>query len=88
MASSSSRVAVGRKRLTLEQRVEVIQLSNNAGKSTRKLAESFGCGKTQIIKILKNKDKILTAWTSNEGPATTKRVNTEKFGKINHLLWE
>ena len=50
-----------RKCLTLCQKVEVIRTFQNRRESTRKLAKRFECGKTQIIKILKNKESILEA---------------------------
>ena len=40
-----------RKCLTLGQNVEVIRAFQNRRESTRKLAETFECGKTQIIKL-------------------------------------
>ena len=65
----------------------MIHASKNHGESTRKLATKFECGKTQIIKILKNKDSILETWMSN-GAANNKRSNNEKFAKINRMLWD
>lgn len=76
-----------RKCLTLKEKVEVIQKSNE-GNSTRKLAKMFGCGKTQIVNILKVKAKVLELWNSNEGTLSQKRLRVEKYGKINGLLWE
>ena len=76
-----------RKCLTLGQKVEVIRAIQNRRESTRKLAKRFECGKTQIIKILKNKESILEAWSSNSA-TNCKRSNNEKFEKINSLLWE
>ena len=51
------------------------------------LAKRFECGKTQIIEILKNKESILEAWSSNSA-TNCKRSNNEKFVKINSLLRE
>ena len=45
-------------------------------------------GKTQIVKILKQKAKILESWNSNEGAQSQKRLNVEKYGEINGLLWK
>ncbi|GBM21490.1 hypothetical protein AVEN_249918-1 [Araneus ventricosus] len=47
--------------LTLEQRITVIE-SHEKGNSERKLADIFGCGKTQINKILKDKIMIRKEW--------------------------
>ena len=54
-----------RKRLTLKEKVEVIRKSNE-GNSSRKLVQMVDCGKTQIVKILKQKATILELWNSNE----------------------
>ena len=47
-----------RKCLTLKEKVEVIRKSNE-GNSSRKLAQMSDCGKTEIVKILKQKATIL-----------------------------
>ena len=67
--------------------MEVIHKFQNRRESTRKLAERFECGKAQIIKILKDKESILEAWSLNSA-TNFKRSNNEKFEKINSLLWE
>ncbi|XP_068684888.1 tigger transposable element-derived protein 6-like [Montipora foliosa] len=76
-----------RKCLSLKEKIEVIRKSNE-GNSMRKLAKIFDCGKTQIVKILKQKAKILESWNSNEGAQSQKRLNVEKYGEINGLLWK
>lgn len=48
----------------------------------------FDCGKTQIVKILKQKATILELWNSNEETQSQKRLNVEKYSEINGLLWE
>lgn len=48
----------------------------------------FDCGKTQIVKILKQKATILELWNSNEQTQSQKRLNVEKYSEINGLLWE
>ena len=60
----SKEPTAGRKCLTLREKIEVIQLSGTGGISTRKLADRFGGGKTQITKALKNKQKIMSEWNS------------------------
>ena len=65
----------------------MIRAFQNRRESTRKLAKRFECGKTQIIKILKNKESILEAWSSDSA-TNCNRSNNEKFEKINSLLWE
>ena len=46
----SKEPTAGRKCVTLREKIEVIQLSGTGGISTRKLADRFGCGGTQITK--------------------------------------
>jgi len=58
----------------LEKKVEIIKhTQSNPGLSLRSLESLFGCGKTQIGKILKNKESILASYQSN---ASGSRVHT------------
>ena len=84
----SAKVKRERKFLTLSEKAEVIQISNQEGASTRKLARRFGCGRTQIVTTLKEKEKILSMWTSSDGKNFPKRPRTEKYPEINNLLWK
>ena len=60
--------------LYLEKKVEIIKhTQSNPGLSLRSLEIIFGCGKTQIGKILKNKESILASYQSN---ASGSRVHT------------
>ena len=55
MASNKKRMY-----LSLEKKVEVIKhTEKNPGCSLRSLEAIFGCGKTQVGKILKNRESIL-----------------------------
>ncbi|GBN23659.1 Tigger transposable element-derived protein 4 [Araneus ventricosus] len=72
--------------LTLEQRIEVIE-SHGKGNSERKLSDIFGCGKTQINKILKDKITIRKEWENFEF-RDVKRMRMEKFPEINEALIE
>lgn len=72
--------------LTLGQRIEVIE-SHEKGNSERKLSDIFGCGKTQINKILKDKVAIRKEW-ENFKFRDVKRMRTEKFLNINEALME
>ena len=84
----SKEPTAGTKCLTLREKIKVIQLSGTGEISVRKLADRFGCGKTQITTALKNKQKIMPEWNSNKSSSTQKRSNNEKFSDINQLLWE
>ena len=73
--------------LTLKQKVEVIRtVEKNGGMSIRELLD---CGKTQIAKILKSKESILSMYESN---ASSSRVLTSKTcgrqSDINKSLYE
>ena len=46
-----------KKTLTLKEKVDVIKYQDKAGCESRRLAEEFFFGKTQILSILKNRDK-------------------------------
>ena len=60
--------------LTLDKKVELIKYTQiNSRVSARALGEVFDCGKTQVGKILKNKDSLLTMYESN---ASGNRVHT------------
>lgn len=83
----SKKPTAGRKCLTLKEKIEVIQLSGTGEISTIKLADRFGGGKTQITKVLKNKQKIMSEWNSNESSSTQKRSKNGKFSDVNQLLW-
>ena len=76
-STSSTEASGSRKCLTLKEKIEVIQLSGKGGISTRKLVSRFGCGKTQIMKVLKNKEKIMSGWNCNEKSAMQKRWKVE-----------
>ena len=79
--------------LTLKQKVEVIRtIEKNRGMSLRELSQQFDCGKTQIAKILKSKEPILSMYESN---ASSSRVLTSKtcgrqseYGDVNKSLYE
>lgn len=46
-----------RKRLNLEDKVEIIKYAKKSGLSVRLLANKYEVGKTQIADLLKNKDE-------------------------------
>ena len=77
--SSTSVSSVARKELTLKQRVEVIDYNKKHPLiSSRKLADIFGCGRSQIQLILKKKDNIIFEYETN-APASRKRHQGTHF---------
>ena len=84
----------GRKKrndLSLKMKYEVIKAAErepNVG--TRKLADTFKCGKTQIQTIIKNKQHIKDLYVSNASSSLTqykKRSRTSEYADINEALY-
>ena len=57
-----------RKVLTLDERVKVIK-QLESGKSSRKVADEFGVGRTQIQETLKRKREIFEDYDNNLNPS-------------------
>ena len=55
-----------KKTLTFKGKVDVIKYKDKSGWEGQSLAEKFFVGKTQILSILKNWDKILYEFKTNE----------------------
>ena len=53
----------------------------------RELTELFECGKTQIAKILTNKEALVGEFESNRSLSTRKRSHSSKFSNINTALY-
>ncbi|GBN46459.1 hypothetical protein AVEN_219399-1 [Araneus ventricosus] len=72
--------------LNLEQRIEILRQYEN-GKSARKLAELFYCRRTQINKIIKEKDLILKEYEDFKFRGV-KQMRHEKYVDINEAVLE
>lgn len=59
-------MAQKRIRLTLQEKVEIINVYENEKLSVRDMAARFADGKTQINDILRNKKVIIKSWTENK----------------------
>ena len=81
-----------RNSLTLKQRVEVIEtFQRSPGMNTRALGALFGCGKTQIGQILKNKESVLSQYAANisgSGMHTSKALRSSEYSEINKALFD
>ena len=58
---------------------------------TRELSQVFDCGKTQISKIIKNKDSILSMYEANVSHTTkhdSKMSRVSEYADINKALYE
>lgn len=69
-----------RKRLSIKEKIEIIDESEKSGSSTRKLAEKFRVGKTQVTTLLQNKEEVRKLYREG-GNAYQKR----KFPKTEGL---
>ena len=86
MASTSK--SVSRKELTLQQRVDVIKYSkSHPGVGSRAIAQLFSCGRTQIQKILNEKEAILTDFETN-APNSRKRCRGPAYADINDAMYQ
>lgn len=78
-----------RKVLTLEERVKVLD-HHAKGKKPQAIATMMGCGRTQISKIIQQKESITQLWQSGEGRAEQKIVKKRKlcYDKLDDLVWD
>ena len=77
--------------LSLEKKVEVINhLQKHPGTPIRALGEIFGCGKTQIAQIVKNKESILSLFQANVSGSRvhTSKPCTSEYAKVNESLYK
>ena len=77
--------------LSLDKKVEVIKhWQKNAGTYIRALGEKFGCGKTQIAYILKNKESILSLFHANSSGSRvhTSKSRTSEYVEVNEALYK
>ena len=89
MASKPSTQVSKRNYLSLEKKLQVIKhLQENPGTSIRALGEKFGCGKTQIAYILKNKEPILSLFYDNSSGSRvhTIKSRTSEYFEVNEAL--
>ena len=64
-ASNTTPSKSNRNELTLEQKIDVIREHELSNIGSRKLAEKFKCGKSQICRILKRKRELEDEWALN-----------------------
>ena len=71
-----------RNELSLKERVSVIEYAQKNPKTgTRKIAEVFKCGRTQIQSILKNREALLSEYEAN-APASRERHRRSSFEDV------
>ena len=81
-------MAKKRKFFSLAEKIKIITYAGeNPDFGSRKLAEVFGCGKTLIQTLLKQKEDLLADWKSHENSSIKKRGRSEEFADINNAVW-
>ena len=76
-----------RNELSLKSKVEVIEYAKkNPSQSSRKIAEVFNCGRTQIHGIFKKRDAILSEYEAN-APTSQKRHRGTEFSDVNEAMY-
>ena len=92
MAAASGQAkgcSTGRKDLTLKEKFELIQQFK--GLKARELAALYGCGKTQVYSVLKNKAQITASYEASlekNATLTTRRNRKSPNGELNQLFYE
>ena len=82
---------VKRHYLALDKKVELIKYAQkNPRVGARALGEMFDCGKTQVGRILKSKESLLTMYESNASGSrvhTSKILRPSEFEEVNKSLY-
>ena len=74
--------------LSLGNRVEVIDYAKkNPGVGTRRIAEIFKCGRTQVQAILKTKESIIADFETN-APASRKCSHGTRYQNVDDAVYE
>ena len=78
--------------LSLAERIQVIE-ARQIGKSMRQLAAQFGCGKTQILNTLAQKDRYIQEWEllggrNNPVLGARKRFRHTRNEEINRSVYQ
>ena len=77
-----------RKYFSLEEKVKIITYAEeNPQLGSRKLAAEFGCGRTCIQTLMKQKEVIMTDWKCSENSSLKKKGKSEEYQDINNAIW-
>ncbi|KAJ4446749.1 hypothetical protein ANN_13446 [Periplaneta americana] len=77
-----------RKRLSLKEKVDIVEHREKKKLSVRELATNFNVGKTQVSKILKNKDVILKSYAENANENTKRAFPKTEGLAMDNLTYE
>ena len=90
-AAKSKAAKAPQKALSLKEKYDVIETSKkNPGMAVRALAAKFGCGRSQINSVLKNKESIIELYESNMSSTSVlsrKRCRESDFSEVNEVLY-
>ncbi|XP_055911120.1 uncharacterized protein LOC129945408 [Eupeodes corollae] len=76
-----------RRVLSLKERIEVIRIAETR-RDTRELALKFDCGRTQILSILSQKERLLREWANNGDPNRLRRRPSAISITTNKVIYE
>ena len=82
-----------RQELSFAERIQVIS-ARKSGKSMRQLAVQFGCGKTQILNILGQRELYLREWDEKEAELNPHISSRKRRSRVtgneetNRLVWD
>ena len=81
-------MAAKRNALCLADKMKVIEYAKqNLSAGTRKIAEVFECGRSQIQTILKNQELITRDYETN-APAARKRLRGPQYEDVDSTLYD
>ncbi|XP_055842148.1 uncharacterized protein LOC129909169 isoform X2 [Episyrphus balteatus] len=76
-----------RRVLSLKERIEVIKIAETR-RDTRELALKFECGRTQILSILSQKERLLKEWANDGDPNRLRRRPSAMSLTTNKVIYE
>lgn len=81
MASTSKR-----KRLTLKEKIDILDVAEKEKLSVRSIAERYKVGKTQIGQLLKEKDEIRKQWITNANENSKNKFRKTETSEIDEAV--
>ncbi|XP_015281463.1 PREDICTED: tigger transposable element-derived protein 3-like [Gekko japonicus] len=77
-----------RKELSLQEKVQVLEVLEGPKVSQSELAKRFGVSQPQICRIIKNKERILAEWCKNGNPGRKRKLEQKgAAGEAALLQW-
>lgn len=77
-----------RKELSLQEKVQVLEMLEGPKVSQSELAKRFGVSQPQICRIIKNKERILAEWHKNAHPGRKRKLeDTSRSSSATLMQW-